>query len=224
MLDKFYKELDNTDKSTLFNYFVILIVFIGISQLLTVKLSLILTLVIAILIIFYINYRKQDKKIEEEIIIEDKYDKIRPQTEIIKRYSDIIDFIFSIQEMYIYNPPAFEEVVDNIEEFLKYLEDSRRFPENAGSNYPIMESKKKYAVNSLHSLIYNLPANKYFINKMERGMEKLNDILDEYLDEVYKLNNDNIKDNGYNARSTVIYKGPKPTNFYEKENYTFERI
>jgi hypothetical protein len=224
MLDKFYKEIDSTDRNTLFTYFIIIIVCIFIARLINIDNSVFLTLFVGILIIFYMNYKKQDKKEEIETIMKKKNKKIRPQGEIINKYDTIIDFLFSIQDMYIYNPPAYEELVDNIEEFLKYYEDSKRFPENAGNNYGLLESKKNKSVNALHSIIYNIPSNKYYINKLERGMEKINDILEIYMEEVYKINDVYIKEHGYNNRSVIIMKGPKANNFYEKEDYTYEII
>lgn len=168
------------------------------------------------------DYKKQDEIKENTDIIKQKYDSIRPHMETVGEFDDIINLLYSVQEMYIYNPQAYEEVVDNINEFLEIYKQSKMFPELAGSNYPLADKAHCNAINAIHSIIYNLPPNKFFINKLERAVENLDTILSTYLSEIYEINNIQNKSYGYNANSVVINKGPRAINFYENKSYTFD--
>jgi hypothetical protein len=187
-----------------------------------IDLSIILSLVIGTLVIFYMDYKKQDEIKEKDNIIRQKYDSIRPYSEIVGKYDDFIDFLYSIQDMYIYNPQAYEEMVDNIDEFLKIYEQVKLFPKLAGKNYSIAEKNKLIALNALHSIIYTLPPNKFYGNKLIRSIEKLDTLLSRYLKDIYIWNNNYNKTYGYTNESVVINKGPKPINFHSNEPYVFD--
>jgi hypothetical protein len=222
MFDNFYKNIDLSDKYTLFKYIVIFIILIWISSFISIGLNVILMLIIGVLIVFYMDYTKQDELKENKKIMDNKFDNIRPYSEIIGKYDDIINFLFSIQDMYIYNPPAYEEIVDNIDEFLKIYEESKMFNEKSGTNYVVADAKKTHAINSLHSLIYNLPSNKFYMDKLDRSINTLDKLLTNYLNDIYNMNKSYTKSYGYTNRSVIINKGPKEINYYGDEPFVFD--
>lgn len=222
MLGDFYKNLDNADKTTIFIYISVFIIFLWISKFLNINLSIILCIFISITIIFYFDYRKQDEKKTNKEMLDKKYNVLRPKSTTIEKYSEIIDFLYSIQEMYVYNPQSFEELIENINEFFENYEYTIKFPEIAGKLYSILEVRKTNSLNSLHSIIYNLPSNKFFENKLERAVEKLDSLLSYYLDEVVIINDNYNKSYGFTNNSVIINKGPKEVNYYDNKPYTFD--
>ncbi len=182
---------------------------------------------IAIIFGYYIikDYKKEEDKVEEhkKEIRKKKQDIIRPKPRKLQNYDDILELMANIQDLYVYNPPSYEEVVDNIDSMLIVYEESKILPELAGINYSIMERKKHNALNSLHSIIYKLPAAPNMVNKHTQSMKKLEKILDKYLYEIYSINQEIIMKEGYKNTTKVInFNGPKEFNFYEKTNYTYD--
>lgn len=105
----------------LFISFIVFSIIIGFFS----RINLSLATAVGIIIGYYVfnlllNVSKnhQQKKIE---LKKNKIKYIRPAPENLENYDDIIDFLYSIQDFYPNNPPAYEEMVMNMQAFLKYM-------------------------------------------------------------------------------------------------------
>src|SRR5690606_23601794 len=114
-----------------------------------------------------------------------------------------------IQDLYAYNPPVFEGMVDNLEAFFKLHEVITKDVKHAEYYYQIAESKKSNAVNNFHSLIYSIPNNDVLTDKYNRGHERLETLLGRYLNKMYDKCSYNLRRDGYNVFTRLINTGPR---------------
>src|ERR1700744_1927848 len=196
-IETLFKNMDDADSKTIFWYILLILIFIWIFQKVLVGLNVVFGIILATIIILYFISNKQEKIQERTDVINLKSDYIRPHPIKLQYYKDLVDFVFSIQDLYHTNPPAYEEMVDNIDDFLTVYEESHIVPELSGQNYSLAESKKLRAVNALQSLIFNIESSPILIGKLNHATHKLDEILDDYLGELYELNTREILKNGW---------------------------
>ena len=222
MLYDIINEFKNTSEEKLFWYVVILTVIIAILRYLDISLITTIGIIFGVVIILNIKSyeNNEDKKIQE--IYKQKKESIRPKPKNIQNYDELTDYLFSIQDLYGYNPPAYEEIVDNIDNFLEVYEESKLLPELSGTNYSIAEKRKHNALNALHSMIYKLPSSHNLVDKYVDSMRVLEGLLEKYLNEIYYINEEKIMKEGYNNSTKIINRGPKESNYYDKEIFMFD--
>ena len=203
-----YSDVVFSDKKSIFMYVVTFVFTLILFKRLTIKLNIILAVILVV-------YELQKKHNYTGIIHEQHDTKIKyimPRIESIKEYEDIVDFLFTIQDFYVYNPQAYEEMIDNIDSLFILYKEVRISNNNCTPLYNIMESKRKNAMNALHSIIYNLPPNKIQTNKLNKAILQLEYILNEYLNEVRTICKKIPKRNGYTNKYNIILEGPEPYN------------
>jgi hypothetical protein len=222
MLYEIINEFKNTEETKLFWYITIFIVIIAILHFL--KISMITTIGIVFGIIIVLNIKSYENKEQEKIneIYKQKKESIRPKPKKIQNYDELTDYLYSVQDLYGYNPPAFEELVDNIDALLEVYEESKLLPELAGNNYSIAETRKHNALNALHSIIHNIPSSHNLIDKFVDSMRVLEILLEKYLNEIYYINEEKIMKEGYNNNTRIINRGPKESNYYDKEIFMYD--
>ncbi len=166
---------------------------------------------------------EEEKEEEEDKNYETKLENIVPNVDDIGK-DDVIDFLFSIQEMYEYNPLSYEEMIDYIKAFLTIYDIIFDGPARFSDYYyQIAESNKINAVNSLHSIIHKLPTdNKSLMDKHTRAHKRLETILTYYLNELYDKCQDNLLKNGYSVYTRAINLGPKEYNTYDDKDYSYQ--
>jgi hypothetical protein len=141
-----------------------------------------------------------------------------------KTDQDFIDFIFSIQDFYVFNPQAFEEMIDNLNAFL-YLRD-KIFIDSVMCNYyyQIADSKKNNMLNSLHSILFNLPNNGVFTGKINLAHKRLETLLNREINKMYLRCAYYVKIFGPDIykRSLETDKVPKAYNNYFDQQFTYQ--
>lgn len=189
---------------------------------LSIGLNIILGLILAVVTILYL-YEKETTAIElEKEQYEEKLESINPSPKNITGDNDLINFLFSVQDFYVFNPPAFEEVIDNIDSFKSLYEDVFADAELCNYYYQILDSKKSNALNAFHSIIFTLPNNQVFTEKFDRAHKRLETILNKYLNEAYDQCSFNLYKNGRDTLKRQILKGPREYNHYFDEEFTYQ--
>jgi hypothetical protein len=147
-------------------------------------------IIVGIIIYYYFFYKEQKlKKSYKEVI----YPKI--SNELNKEeHKKLTEFLFKIQLFYDYNPPAFEEMKLNIEDFVILYKGAKVNYKYSGVFYDLMIDKKSLILNDLRSIGIKLPIE----YTPYQSLDDLELILNVYLDEVYELNKEYIFDNGIN--------------------------
>lgn len=207
-----------------FTIIVIIIILLAIFRLLDIGLNIILALVLAFGIIYYIGSIEKQEQLNQEKMQYDKHLTLRPPHPQLAEYKDLTDFFFSIQDMYHYSPINYEDMVDSVNDFMTIYKDTKLFPVNAGLNYEIAQKKKSDALNALHAIVYNVFASigGKVIEKNNRAREELSYILSNYLEEIRKANIDYIREFGYNIQTKVVENEfwPKAANYFGDEDAT----
>jgi hypothetical protein len=214
-LDTVFRNFENSDNPTLFKYIFIIIIFLAIFQQLFVGLNIVFGLSIAVIIVIYMNSKKQYDTELKNNILKLKKDYIRPQPQRLQDYDELVDFVYSIQDFYIYNPQSYENMIDEIDNFLVLYEESKDIESLSGINYGLALKARHNAINALHSMIHKLPADNSVIDKLNRAIEQLDMLLEKYQIEMYNQNQVNLVKNGYTNSSVVINRGPKESNYFE---------
>lgn len=224
-MDNIFSQICNSDGQTIFIYFVITVILIAIFKNIDMGINILVAFMLSCVIILFLNSSYISKQQEIDDIIKEKYDSINPKTETVRSYPEIIDFLFSIQDFYMYNVPSYEDMVDSLENILLLYDESKMDNSKAGINYGLIMGLRKQSVDSLHSIIYNIPSDPRYIDKLDKAIKDLDTIIFDILNDVYDINKLYIFNNGYD-RYTVnidsIYS-PRPENYYSREDiYTFD--
>lgn len=224
-MNNIFLQIGNSDGTTIFMYVLITIIILAIFKNIDMGVNIIVAIIISLIIILFLNSLYIDKQEAIQNMYKEKYDSIVPKTDTVKKYPEIVDFLFSIQDFYVYNVPAYEDMVDSIENILLLYDESQNDNSKAGIDYGLIINEQKEAVNSLHSLIYYIPSDPRYMDKLNIAVRDLDTIIYNILDDVYNLNKLYIFNNGYD-RFTIELDNinmPKPENHYNIDDpYTFD--
>lgn len=170
-----------------------------------------------ILVLFFYDYKN-----EEEMT---KLDIIKPKLDAdIKENNDLIEFAFSVQDFYVFNPEAYDEFIESLNSFI-YLYDLIKIrSELANYNYQLAETERKNVLNSFHSLIYNLPPSAPHNNKFNLSLDVLESILNKYMIELKEICINHTLCNGLDVSIRPIKdpKLPQEYNTFDYDNFTYE--
>jgi len=218
-----YTIFNNIENYVIFKFIVIIIIGYIVFRNKKIGLNVLLGIVCAIIVILYI-YDKNKVLLEtvnEEYI--KKLDSIEPTLKTLStKNRDLIDFLFSIQDFYGYNPQTFEEMIDNINALLKLQEMMNKSADDCEKRFQIAFDKKNNAINCLNSVIYSIPASGAFTDKLIRSHKRLETLLNKEINKMYDLCYQNLAINGHNINTSVINTGPNPANMYLDKDFTFQ--
>jgi hypothetical protein len=160
--------------------------------------------IIAIITIYLVYNYNNELVTGEKKIHHIKSDRILPKPENIQKYTDMTDFIFSIQDFYTYNPQVFEDIVQRIDDFLNMFASTMIDAALAGENYFHAERYKQLILTDLRSIMIMIPSDKKLIKKLDESVSQLDTLLNNYLIQIYEKNKNYIKTNGYFNNTKVI--------------------
>ncbi len=225
VLDKknnIYDIMHHMNSSTIFKYIMVLISIYLFFKHKIVSLAIILGLAIGVVVIYYM-YSKSKSTVSDRVQEHElKVEHILPEPHKIKSNERLVDFLFSIQDMYQYNPQAYEEMVDNIEAFLTIYDTIMKGVRLYDYYYEIAGDKKENAVNALQSIIYKVPSSKGVMYKLTRAHKRLETILTDIINEIYDKCKEYRISHGTTIHNKVLLDNPKPYNNYEEgDNYQF---
>jgi len=205
--------------ANIFTYVVLSIAILYYISQFSVSIGLFMGVIIVIVVIYLLNRKENAHKDVHEDILERKRNSIRPNINKspIKQNDELINFIFSIQDFYIYNPEAYENMIDNIEQFLMVYRNVEIDEFYSGYQYEILDDRKRDALNHLHSIIIRVPVDMRVYDKLNRATARLEDIFNKYMNKVYYNHQNKIYHKGYTTNIRIITpsNSPKPKNSYE---------
>src|SRR6185312_4290443 len=101
-------DLSNISNTNLISYLTIIIIICFILSKFDIKLNIVFGTVLGAFIVNYMYTQKKKESDEFDQTIKNQFDSIKPKPQLATKYVDIIQFLFSIQDLYIYNPQAYE--------------------------------------------------------------------------------------------------------------------
>ena len=222
MSDHLYKYIDTWDGDTLFKYITISLFMLWYLSKKNIDLRVII--IIIGFVISYLNHRSITQLDTKQDIYNLKKNMIKPQLEDVSEKENIINFVYSIQDLYIYNPQQYEEMINHINNFFRLYKLSFINTKTVHTNFNHMETDKRSALNALKSIIFNSPNNNDVRQKINGAVDILDSILTKYLDQISYLIDDDIYKNGYNMDTAIIDYETKPFNSYSDifKPYSYE--
>jgi hypothetical protein len=223
-MDELYKHVDSWDGKRLFIYVVIGLMTIWIFSKMNIGINILIGIIITAFVINYLNHKTIVAANTEKEIMNTKKETIKPKLDESNENEDIVNFLFSIQDMYHYNPGQYIEMVNNIEQFFRLHKRSFIDKKQSSIHYDKMKQNKRDALNALSSLIFTLPEDRRVREKVNNAVVILDDILTKHLDEISFLIDNYLYKNNYDVDTKIIDYGPKALNEYDDifGKYTYE--
>lgn len=227
-----YRFIDDWDGYYLFAYIVMFIFIMWFVTQITITLNTIVGLAVSVFVISYFNHQS----IVEKNTIKDIYDIKKEATSpssnglpgsvptMIHERRDATNFLFSIQDLRMYNPQAYDEGVEFMDRFFEYRKILDSEPDRCYTYYGLMENARRDSLNAFKSIIHSLPEDRRVRAKLNRATEILDEIFVRYLDQVSYIIDDHVYHNGYSINTKIPDYGAKPYNEYDDilEPYTYE--
>ena len=214
-MGEMYEYIDTWDGKRLFTYVVIFLFILWLLSRRELGINILIAIIVGTFVINYLNHRSIENADTLAEIRQIKKKAITPSlTDEAEDQEDIVDFLFSIQDLYAYSPQQYSEMVKNINYFYNLY--NMTFFDNKTSylNYGMMKQFKRDALNALASIIYSLPEDKRVRNLVNAASTILDGLMTQHLDHVsYVIDNYTYK-NGYNVDTKIIDYGPKAANEY----------
>lgn len=204
------------DNKTLFYYIIIFAAITFAFSTIKVGLNIIYGTVIAALLVHFLYNNYKDKQDDENKTKSHQESLLLPKPEIIGKYEDIIKYLFSIQDIYVYNPQAYEEMVESLANFFRTYEETQNNPRESGRNYGLMTTYKRNSINAVHSIIHTISTDVKYTDKLNRAITTLGEILDRYMAKVERMQKEYLHDNGYNNQTKLINKGELAYNEFDQ--------
>jgi hypothetical protein len=210
--------MNKLSNKLLFMYVVLFIFIVFMFSLKNIKLNIVFGTIVASVVMYYIHNKKQDNLNKtEQIKTQTKIELINADDNILEK-NDMVNFLFSTQEFYYYNPNAHNDLIYNLKVFFQLHDEVIKDNTKAGTNFQKMDDYKRHSLNSMNSIIFKIQSDKRLLNKLNNAVSKLEDILISYQNEIHYFHLNNIHENGYNTETKLITFGPNPVNSYNIDN------
>ena len=134
-----------------------------------------------------------------------------------EEHNELTKFLLKIQLYNYYNQEAYEEMVEELENFLILYRSVCIDNSYGGRFYDIMNDKKSLILNNLRSINIKI-LKEYNLNDALNDLEFM---LDEYLDKVYYLYQNSIQKNGYTYDTKLINRKEMAYNKYSENIGSF---
>lgn len=224
-MSELYKYIDTWNGKRTYFYAIVFIVVLWIFFKRDVGMNVLVALIVGSFVVAYFNNRSITTTDTLEDIQKIKKTAIKPKpNDQVMEQKSIIDLLFSVQDMYAYNPQQYEEMVKYINQFYDKYQLSFVDPKTSHINYGLMKQYKRDALNAFTAIIFSLPDDTSPRDKINATTIVLDNILSKDLDQVGYLIDEDIYKRGYNVDTEIIDYGVKPCNEYDDlfNIYTYE--
>lgn len=190
----FYEYIRTIDPLNQFIYIVAIIISILFFKRLALSSHIILGIIVGVLAIYYFNGKTQATN--ANFIMQMKQILSMPilKPHLYKdlyRDSELVIFLDNYKEYHSYNPDGYNMLVRNVNDFL-ITANTVQLSSEFQADYEILRDTKVKILNIFHSFIYRLPHSSATLEKYQRGLNKLESLLNYHID---------------NAHRTVILRG-----------------
>lgn len=204
------------NNKTIFWLIIIFILTIYLFSKYDIGINILLGFIVAFIIIIYLYNNVKTIENEKQKIIKNKHNLIIPEQTVSKKYNDVVNFLFSIQDFYIYSPLNYIKMVEYIDNFFNTYEEILIDNNTINMNYSILIDQKRNALNSLSTITYGLSTNVSYDKKIQKSIVYLTNLLDSYINNVIEIHKDILFYKGYNNKTKLINNDKiVPYNTYE---------
>ena len=209
--------MEEIEGKYIFGYAIIFLFVMYYVSNLNINISIVFGFCLGLLTVWILYENKKKEMTKENKIFDEKIKLLRPFPKT--NNNTISNYLFSIQDFYEYNPQSYEDFVENIDNFFNRYYETKKDTSLAGVNWEIMIEQKRNIINSLQSIIYSIPSNKEYVNKLSTAVKKISLILDYYINDMKYMNDKYNYEKGINNKTKFITKSKiKPINIYTYNN------
>mgnify|MGYP003386392231 CR=1 FL=1 len=198
-----YNIIDESRPDVLFNYFIIIVVFIFLSSCINISQNILVGILVASIIIYYLYTNRKNNDVSKLKERQEKFKLINTKKSTLKNHIKFVNIVFYISDIKNLNIPTFNILVSQIESFCNTFESCMTDFKLISHLYTTMNQLKINIMITVNSLIYSIDNWKYE-KKINRVRKKLEEILNEYLGIILKNHEKNIYYNGYNNGTKII--------------------
>jgi len=163
----------------------------------------------------YVDIEIVTNKLE---LSDSKVIKMKDSTKLESMYLDsrLINFLFSVINLYDYNPKQFFSLLKGTNNILKGRQDiekfyksNREYPYNTSDIFRVSLKLKTSCMNNVHNFIYTIPKNTQFYEYHYNIMTEYDKLITKHIDAMYYYTIENIKLRGINSETTFPKYHPK---------------
>ncbi len=198
-----YNIINFEEPNVIFNYTILLVVFIFLSMKINFTVSLLVSLMIFTVLIDYNHTDRTQNYIYNTEKNNVKFEAIGTKSDQLSKYPKIVDLLYFFQDIRKNNIDEFNQIIDLFTQFTVMYDSCKTDYDLIDSLYKNMiyiRTKILYKMNSFIFTTYsNVESNNIVLTK-----ENTKKLLNEMLDELVLLHNKKIYYNGYNNQSSYL--------------------
>lgn len=214
-----YNIINIDEPQYLFLYFIISIGFIFVSTKLIYNINILIGLIFASIIIYYLYTDKKYNKRTDNQLKKEKFEIIATKNQILSKYPEIVDFLFYFDNYKKFSVLKYQNLVSNFESFCQIYEYCLIDNTIIFTNFNILKDIKITISNIINSFIFNSYQIEYE-NILIKHRISAQELLDKMLNKLVLLYKKYKYYNGYKTDSNLIsYDNIFPYNIAFDNNY-----
>lgn len=198
-----YNIINYEESNIIFNYFILIIIFLFIFSNIDFKVSTFIGLIFCSIIIYYFYTYRSVNYIYEIEKKKEKFNKLSTIDKTLEPYPEIVDIFFYIEDLRQFNMPQFNRIQLLTEQFFKLYEASNVDYNLIDTYYPTMIDLKLLILSSLNTFTINT-FNSKITDKLLLVKKNIELKLNNYLTELSIIQEKKLYYNGYNNNTYII--------------------
>ena len=217
-MDVLYNIINNEGEQMIFNYAIIFVIFIFIFNNLNFNMTILLGLLFATIVVYYwYHYRTENNLINTQIY-DDKFNIVNPYKKSLKKYNNIVDSLFYIEDFKKFNIPNYNKITNLFENFTSLYDNCLIDNSFIGNYYNTLNNIKYNIIDCIGKFNYTTNSSTYS-DKLNDAQNKIEKLLNDYIDKIISIQNNDIKENGYNNNTKLLdISNILPSNYFETNN------
>ena len=219
-----YNIINFNEPQNIFFYGIIIVIGIFIFSNITINYNILIGLIFCSIIIYYQYTYFKYNILTRDKIDKEKFDQLYSQNQILRKYSDIVDFLFYYQNLKSNNIQQFQELINAFENFVKIYEYCLIDNTLIFKFYSTLVSQKIYIMTIINSFIFSKREIGYenIIIRQKIECEKL---LNNYLNILAIMYKKKIYYDGYsNSSNNVTISNVLPFNILYDTDYKYGNL
>ena len=198
-----YDIINKEDDHIIFNYVLIFIIFVLIFNNLHFNMMILVGLFFASIVVYYWYTYRLVNTISKEKIINNKFDTVNPNSNILVKYPDFVDFLFYIEDFKPFDIQNYENIVNKLQNFSEI--NNACIIDNVFINdyYNTLNNIKFNIIKDIGKFNYTTNSSTYS-NKINNAQNKIEILLNSYIDKLITIQQNIIQKNGYNNTTKII--------------------
>jgi Ca2+/Na+ antiporter len=214
-----YNIINYEESNIIFNYFILIIIFLFIFSNIDFKVSTFIGLIFCSIIIYYFYTYRSVNYIYEIEKKKEKFNKLSTIDKTLESYPDVVDIFYYIEDLRKFNMPQFDKIQSLTEQFFKLYEACNVDYSLINIYYQTMIDIKVLILSSLNTFIINT-FNHKITDKLLLVKKNIELKLNNYLSDLFIIQEKNLYYNGYNNNTYIIDKSNVlPSNFLNPITY-----